>query len=117
MSPAQHDRILAGISHLPHVTAVALTNANTAADLKFAGTGFIDTSRIASSPGNIWADILLTNANNITKSIDRITAELGKIKNAIKSGDNARLEKLLSEARNKRNALIKYKMQKKELIS
>jgi prephenate dehydrogenase len=116
MTPAQHDRILANVSHLPHITAVSLVNANNIEDLKFAGKGFIDTTRIASGPANIWVDVLLTNANNITKGIDKITAELGKMKAAIKNRDRKKIEKLLEAARNKRNEMIKYKMRKKEII-
>ncbi len=65
MRPAEHDKIFANVSHLPHITAAALINANNSEELKFAGKGFIDTSRIASGPANIWADVLLTNANNV----------------------------------------------------
>jgi prephenate dehydrogenase len=84
MTPAEHDRIFANVSHLPHITAAALINANNNEELKFAGKGFMDTSRIASGPANIWADVLLTNANNTTKGIDKIIAELVKLKKAIK---------------------------------
>jgi len=117
MSPARHDRILANISHLPHITAVSLVNAGNSEDLKHAGKGFIDTTRIASSPVNIWVDVLLTNAGNITKGIDRITAELAKLKKAIKTADGRQIEKLLEAARKKRNELIDYKMKNKEIIS
>jgi prephenate dehydrogenase len=117
MRPAEHDRIFANVSHLPHITAVALINASRAGELTFAGKGFMDTSRIASGPANIWADVLATNANNVTRSIDKITAELRKLKKAIKSGDKKQIEKLLKAARNKRNALINYKIRKKEIIS
>ena len=117
MAPAEHDRIFANISHLPHLTAAALINANNAEELKFAGKGFIDTSRIASGPANIWADVLLTNANNTTRGIDKIIAELLKLKKVIKAGDKKQIEKLLEAARTKRAALIKHKIKKKELIS
>jgi prephenate dehydrogenase len=117
MAPAEHDRIFANISHLPHLTAAALINANNAKELKFAGKGFIDTSRIASGPANIWADVLLTNANNTTRGIDKIIAELLKLKKVIKAGDKKQIEKLLEAARTKRAALIKHKIKKKELIS
>ena len=117
MRPDEHDRIFANISHLPQVTAAALVNANDSKELKFAGKGFIDTSRIASGPANIWADVLLTNANNATKAIDKITAELEKMKKAIKSHDKKQIENLLAKARDKRSELIKYKIKKKELIS
>jgi prephenate dehydrogenase len=117
MRPTDHDRIFANVSHLPHMAAAALINANSVKDLKFAGTGFMDTSRIASGPANIWADVLLTNANNTTKGIDKIIAELLKLKKAIKSGDEKQIEKLLEAAKVKRAALIKRKIKKRELMS
>ncbi len=115
MTPAQHDKILANISHLPHVMAAALINIGKPEQLELAGRGFIDTSRIASGAANIWADILLTNAGNTVKGIDKIIAELRKIQKAIKAGDGRQIEKLLETARNKRNTMIKYKMRKREL--
>jgi prephenate dehydrogenase len=116
MTPADHDKIFAKISHLPHITAAALLNSNNSKDLKFAGKGFLDTSRIASSPANIWADVLLANASNTTKGIDRIITELLKIKKAIKKQDKQQIENLLKAARQKRSAMINYKIKKKELI-
>lgn len=117
MTPAEHDRIFANVSHLPHITAAALINANKTEQLKFAGKGFTDTSRIASGPANIWADVLATNAKNCTSGIDKIIAELLKLKKAIKTGDKKQIEKLLNSARTKRAALIKYKLRSKEIIS
>ena len=117
MTPAEHDRIFANVSHLPHITAAALINANNNEELKFAGKGFMDTSRIASGPANIWADVLLTNATNTTKGIDKIIAELVKLKKAIKKENKREIEKLLKKARTKRAAMIKYKIKKKEIIS
>ena len=117
MTPAEHDRIFANVSHLPHIVAAALINANSSESLKFAGKGFIDTSRIASGPANIWADVLATNAKNSTRGIDKIIAELLKLKKAIKGGNKKQIEKLLEAARSKRAALINYKIKKKELTS
>ena len=116
MEPSEHDKILSKVSHLPHITAAALINTNKADELQFAGKGFIDTTRIASGPVNIWADILLTNARNTEKGIENIIKELEKIKKTIKTGNRKQLEKLLFSARNKRNAMITYKINKKELI-
>jgi len=117
MTPAEHDRIFANVSHVPHITAAALINANDNEELKFAGKGFMDTSRIASGPVNIWSDVLLTNVNNTTKGIDKIIAELMKIKKAIQKENKQEIEQLLEKARTKRAILIKYKYKKKELIS
>jgi prephenate dehydrogenase len=116
MTPAQHDRIFADVSHLPHITAAALVNASNAEELKFAGKGFMDSSRIASGPANIWTDVLMTNAQNTVRGIDRLAGELTKLKKAIRTGDRKKIEKLLDAARTKRSKLIEYKMNRKELI-
>jgi prephenate dehydrogenase len=116
MKPADHDRIFADVSHLPHIMAAALINANNGEDLKFAGKGFMDTSRVASGPANVWADVLLTNKNNMLRSIDKVIAELTKFKKAIKSENKPEIEKLLEKARDKRATMIKYKIEHKEII-
>lgn len=116
MSPGEHDRIFARISHLPHVTAAALVNASDAEQLTFAGKGFIDTSRVASGPENVWSDILITNAANTAQGIDKVIAELRKLQKAIREKDQKRVEKLLAAARAKRAALIRYKVRRKELL-
>lgn len=117
MTPAEHDRIFANVSHLPHMIAAALINTNSNGDLKFAGKGFMDTSRIASGPANIWADVLLTNTKNISRGIDKIITELTKLKEAIKGENKREIEKLLEKARDKRAELINYKIKKREIIS
>lgn len=117
MTPVEHDRVFANVSHLPHILAAALVNANSSKDLKFAGKGFMDTSRIASGPANIWADVLLTNTKNVTKGIDRIIDELMKSKEVIEGANKSEVGKFLEKARNKRAQMIKHKIKKKEMIS
>jgi len=117
MKPSAHDRIFANVSHVPHVTAAALINASRDDDLIFAGKGFIDTSRIASGPANIWTDIALSNARNIGRGIDKVIAELNKLKAAIEAGDQGKVERLLEKARTARARLIKRKLKSKEMLS
>jgi prephenate dehydrogenase len=116
MEPADHDRVFADVSHLPHIIAAALINANDGEDLKFAGKGFMDTSRVASGPANVWADVLLTNTKNTSRGIDKVINELMKFKKAIETQNKREVEKLLEKARDKRTAMISYKMEKKEII-
>jgi len=116
MTPAKHDKIFADVSHLPHILAASLINASDFEELKFAGKGFIDTSRIASGPANIWTDVLNTNSANCLKGIDRVIRELEKIKNAINKKNTKKIAGLLENARAKRSKLINYKMKKKELL-
>lgn len=116
MSPAEHDRVFAKVSHLPHITAAALLNANGPRELDYAGKGFIDTSRVASGPANIWVDILAANSANCAKGIDRLKKELDEFKKALKAGDNTKLQKLLGKARERRARLIEDKLRKRELV-
>ncbi len=116
MSPAEHDRTLAMVSHLPHVAAASLVNANRPADMHRAGKGFMDTSRVASGPANVWMDILLTNKQGCLEGIDKLITQLERFRTAIEAGDEQQLEKLLETARQKREKLIEYKLEQKELF-
>ncbi len=117
MSPAEHDRVFANISHLPHVMAAGLVNASDEEEMMFAGKGFLDSTRIASGPPTIWTDVLLANRANIAAGIDRAIAELSRLRAAIKGGKRGQIEQLLEAARRKRATLVKYKIRKKELPS
>jgi len=117
MDPAQHDRVFANISHLPHVIAAGLVNASEDEEMIFAGKGFLDSTRIASGPATIWTDVLLANRENIAAGIDRAIAELSKLRMAIGGADRRQIEQLLETARRKRATLVKYKIRKKELPS
>jgi prephenate dehydrogenase len=116
MNPVEHDRVYANISHLPHVIAAGLVNASDDEDMKFAGKGFLDSTRISSGPASIWTDVLLANRENIAAGLDRAIAELSRLQAAIKDGQRDRITELLETARCKRAALVKYKIKKKELL-
>jgi prephenate dehydrogenase len=116
MKPVDHDRVFANISHLPHVMAAGLVNASDEEDMKYAGKGFLDSTRISSGPASIWTDVLVANGPNITDGLDRAIVELSKLKEAIRNGNRERITELLETARRKRAALVKYKIRKKELL-
>ena len=116
MSPAEHDRVYANISHLPHVIAAGLVNASDDEDMKFAGKGFLDSTRISSGPASIWTDVLLANRENIAAGLDRTIAELSRLQAAIRDGQRDRITELLETARRKRADLVKYKIRRKELL-
>jgi prephenate dehydrogenase len=116
MSPSKHDKIFGYVSHLPHITATALVNANSQEFLKYSGKGFIDTSRIASGPANIWTDIFMSNSKNCAKGIESLICQLERIKKVIEDGNYEKTKKLLEQAGNKRAKLINYKLRKRELI-
>jgi len=116
MTPAEHDRILGYVSHVPHLVAAALVNATDAQQMRFAGKGFVDTSRVASGPPNIWTDVLLTNPDNAVRGIQRVVKELLRLQTAIRSGNAGQIEGLLERARRKRAEMIAYKIHNKELM-
>ncbi|MBM3254177.1 MAG: prephenate dehydrogenase [Candidatus Omnitrophica bacterium] len=107
MEPAEHDRVLSFISHLPHMLSVALVNTVSSKYLKLASGGFRDMTRIASSEPVMWHDICLTNRINILKAIDIYKRCLEEIAHSIKTSDSSSLLKTLKFAKDKRDILLK----------
>lgn len=80
LSPREHDRAVAFTSHAPHVVASwLLTAARTAGVMATAGPGFMDMTRIAGPPENLWGDILATNADNVAEVLRRGIACLSRV--------------------------------------
>ena len=88
---AIHDRMLAFISHLPQLTASALMQivGEAAGDrgLGLAGRGLLDTTRLASSPAEIWKDITATNADEIGRALDLLIRLLQDLRGDLQTGD------------------------------
>ena len=80
MTPEAHDSLVAYLSHLPQLAASALMHLvgerAGAEGLALAGRGLRDTTRLASSPPDIWRDIAASNAGNIARAIDELVAIL-----------------------------------------
>lgn len=91
MAPDEHDAVLASTSHLPHVAASGLVHVLAGFDPSVAGrlvgTGFLDTTRIARSNPNLWADITLHNRTEVSRSIGEMVHRLQEVKEAISDGD------------------------------
>jgi prephenate dehydrogenase len=116
MSPTNHDRIFGMVSHLPHMTAAALVNSVSQQNLKFAGRGFIDTTRVASGPSNVWTDILMTNSETCVEAIGKLVTQLQTLQAAIAAEDAQEVNKILAQAGQKRAKLIQHKIDQKELF-
>lgn len=84
MPPDAHDALVAYLSHLPQLAASALMHVvgeHAGADgLALAGPGLRDTTRLASSPADIWRDIAASNQDNIARAIDELVAVLLRMK-------------------------------------
>jgi len=105
MKPSQHDKILAFISHLPHIVSFGLIQSIPDKFLKFAPQGLKDMTRIASSDAVIWRDIFLSNKKELLVTIDKFQNSLRALKRSIRSNDASKLEKILSSIKNKRDNL------------
>lgn len=111
LAPDQHDRIVAGVSHLPHVLASLLVRTACHGAEKegrfweLAAGGFRDTTRIASSPAAIWRDICLTNREAIRPTLDDAIAGLEEFRAALDRGDAAAIHDFFEEARRGRERL------------
>lgn len=109
MSPGQHDRSLALISHLPHMAAYALVDTALGVDqgraLKFSAGGFRDYTRIAASSPRMWSEICLENRENILKMITRYEKSLKRIKSLLRRKDTKGLEDFFQKSARVRRKL------------
>jgi prephenate dehydrogenase len=111
MAPDTHDRIVGRISHLPHLLAYALVAAAAghAEDgrrvLDYAGTGFLDTTRIGASPAEVWRDIALANREAIAPALADFRAALAELERLMATGDADGLARALDAAATVRRAL------------
>lgn len=109
-----HDSAASVISHLPHIAAAGLVhllkqseNLDTAKYL--IGGGFRDTTRIASSDPDMWADILMTNKDAIARDIDKYIDILSDIKSAVTAKDRDKFYSFFDESKKFRDNLL-YEM-------
>ncbi|MFQ5913328.1 MAG: prephenate dehydrogenase [Nitrospinota bacterium] len=107
LEPERHDEILGAVSHLPHVLAYASLEALPDDVLgEFAGGGFRDFSRIASSDPVMWRDICLSNREAILHWISRYEEALADVKGMIERDDGEGLRDAFRRAKERRDALV-----------
>lgn len=115
MNVKEHDETLAATSHLPHILAFTLMNhLRHSTDqpeslLRFAGSGFRDFTRIASSSPEMWRDISLSNRIALLKQINTFQNELKTLQTMLEEGNGKALENAFSEAREMREDWLKRK--------
>ena len=108
----KHDRCASIISHVPHVTAAALVTLLNQSEgdmescLKLAGGGFKDTTRIASSNADMWADICMTNGEAIATHLRDLQAILGTVIGAIEAGDREAVRRYFAASKERRDAIL-----------
>jgi prephenate dehydrogenase len=109
---ATHDRLLANVSHLPHVLANVLVSqaARTLAGenerLPVTGPSFRDATRVAGANGAIWTDIYLSNREALVEQLDETRRRLAAVRDALASGDRDRITEWNERAAGDRRALL-----------
>ncbi|MCC7282849.1 MAG: prephenate/arogenate dehydrogenase family protein [Acetobacteraceae bacterium] len=116
MEPGHHDRVLAIVSHLPHL--IAFTICNTADHLEqqakeqvldYAASGFRDFTRIAASDPTMWRDVFLNNREALLEMLARFNEDVQAMARAVRWGDAGYIEDSIARGRRIRQALIEKK--------
>jgi len=113
MDPDHHDKVLAIVSHLPHIIAYNIVG--TADDLqtvtkseviKYSASGFRDFTRLAASDPTMWRDVCLHNRDAILEMLSRFSEDLASLQRAIRWGEGDKLFDLFSRTRAVRRSII-----------
>jgi cyclohexadieny/prephenate dehydrogenase len=116
MDPEHHDKVLAIVSHLPHLIAYTIvdTATNLEKDLQsevieFSASGFRDFTRIAASDPVMWRDVFLANREAVLEMLQRFTEDLTALQRAIRRGEADKLQEVFTRTRAIRRAIIEAK--------
>ena len=113
MEKDHHDRVLAIVSHLPHIIAYNIVG--TADDMetvteseiiKYSASGFRDFTRLAASDPTMWRDVCLHNRDAILVMLSRFSEDLASLQRAIRWGDGDKLFDLFTHTRHVRRSII-----------
>ncbi|WP_372621495.1 prephenate/arogenate dehydrogenase family protein [Falsiroseomonas sp.] len=113
MDPVTHDKVVAIVSHLPHL--IAFTICSTADDLaeetkeavlKFAAGGFRDFTRIAASDPTMWRDVFLNNREALLEMLGRFVEDAHALGRAVRWGQAEYIEDRIQRGRKIRRGLI-----------
>ncbi|RCW26017.1 prephenate dehydrogenase [Ciceribacter lividus] len=113
MDPKHHDKVLAIVSHLPHIIAYNIVG--TADDLetvteseviKYSASGFRDFTRLAASDPTMWRDVCLHNRDAILEMLARFSEDLAYLQRAIRWGEGDKLFELFTRTRAIRRSIV-----------
>jgi prephenate dehydrogenase len=113
---AAHDRLMASVSHLPHVLANVLVSqaAQALADederLPATGPSFRDATRVAGANDAIWTDVYLANRDAVIDRIDDTVRRLEEVRGALADADPAAVAEWNARARGDRRALLETEL-------
>lgn len=121
MTPEHHDKVMAAVSHLPHLIAFSIVG--TVSDLegyeqqeiiKYSASGFRDFTRIAGSDPTMWRDVFLNNKATILELIQRFVEDLIALERNIRWNEGDKLFELFSRTQKIRKEVIEAKQEQPE---
>ncbi len=107
LTPEEHDKVFASVSHLPHLLAYALVDdiankPHAGLLFQYAASGFRDFTRIAGSSPEMWRDISLANQAALLGELDAYLAQLNALRASLAAGDGAAIEAVYGNAQRAR---------------
>jgi prephenate dehydrogenase len=111
LTPQEHDKVFASVSHLPHLLAYALVDdiankPHAGLLFQYAASGFRDFTRIAGSSPEMWRDISLANQSALLGELDAYLAQLTAMRAMLAAGDGAAIEAVYTNAQQARRRWI-----------
>lgn len=105
IAAAEHDALVARISHFPHAMAAAAARVALAqpADAPFGGGGLRDTTRVAGGDPQMWAEIFMENREALAVSVERCLSEMSEMLAMLKAGDHEAVRGWLTGAKSARD--------------
>lgn len=107
ISAQDHDRMAAMFSHMPHLSAYALCSAVRMDEGRIAGSGFIDSTRIAASDPDFWTEVFRLNRDNVLKAADEYGRALDALRTLLYNEDYDGLRAALERAQGNRKELMR----------
>ncbi len=105
MDPAAHDRLLAQVSHLPHLLAFCLMHTTDHDGLRVAPRSFLEATRVAKSDSDLWDDIFLSNRKALIEAMNQFERQWRSIRRLIVGTNRQALRRWLANAKRQRDLL------------
>jgi prephenate dehydrogenase len=105
MTPQAHDRLVARISHVPHLAVAALLAYLQEGEMALCGGGLRDSTRVAGGDPDLWIDICRENRDEVAAALEAYVGVLSRMADSLRSGDLGPLRDVLQDAHDKREGL------------
>ncbi|MBN1555887.1 MAG: prephenate dehydrogenase [Phycisphaerae bacterium] len=106
LAPAEHDRAVAAVSHVPHALAALLMLLPKDKQLPVSATGLRDMTRLAAGDPEMWRDIMTTNRQAVLGSLDRLSRSLRRLRDLLEQDDARAIERFFARAKQRRDSTV-----------